>query len=119
VEWGRRNAGRVGACAHGYSGNARDFDDLARGGFLADIHGLLARLGVDRVDWVGTSMGGLLGMLLAASPREIGCGHAPGLMTDEQIAVVARFLDAGTAEARMERECPTPSLRFPFSRPAS
>jgi pimeloyl-ACP methyl ester carboxylesterase len=30
---------------------------------------LLARLDVDEVDWVGTSMGGLLGMLLAAQPN--------------------------------------------------
>jgi pimeloyl-ACP methyl ester carboxylesterase len=36
--------------------------------FLADINALIARLGVKSVDWVGTSMGGLLGMLLAASP---------------------------------------------------
>jgi pimeloyl-ACP methyl ester carboxylesterase len=85
-------------CAHGYSGNARDFDFLARslasgarvicidvagrgesdwlgspleyhfGQFLADIHALLAQLGVKRVDWVGTSMGGLLGLVLASQP---------------------------------------------------
>ena len=36
--------------------------------FLADINALVARLGVESVDWIGTSMGGLLGMLLAASP---------------------------------------------------
>jgi len=83
---------------HGYSGNARDFDDLARtlsqdtrvicvdvagrgesawlrspleyhfGQFLADIDALLTRLRVKRVDWVGTSMGGLLGMMAAARP---------------------------------------------------
>jgi len=83
-------------CAHGYSGNARDFDFLARelsddarvicidvagrgesawlaspmgyhfGQFIADIHSLLAHLEVKEVDWVGTSMGGLLGMMLAA-----------------------------------------------------
>jgi pimeloyl-ACP methyl ester carboxylesterase len=97
-EWGRRGAKRVVLCAHGYSGNARDFDELARSlsrsarvvcpdvagrgesawlgspleynfpQFLADINALIARLGVKNVDWVGTSMGGLLGMLLAASP---------------------------------------------------
>lgn len=85
-------------CVHGYSGNARDFDALARGlaaearvvcpdvagrgesdwlgspleyhfgQFLADLNALIARLGVAQVDWVGTSMGGLLGMLLASSP---------------------------------------------------
>ena len=85
-------------CAHGYSGNARDFDFLARAlavdarvicvdvagrgdsdwlasplaynfpQFLADIHALLDHLGVESVDWVGTSMGGILGMLLASEP---------------------------------------------------
>ena len=85
-------------CAHGYSGNARDFDFIARelaaearvicidvagrgesdwlaspmhyhfGQFLSDINALIAHLGVRKVEWVGTSMGGLLGMLLASQP---------------------------------------------------
>lgn len=37
--------------------------------YLADMAVLLARLDVETVDWVGTSMGGLIGMLLAAQPR--------------------------------------------------
>ncbi|HYC05483.1 MAG TPA: alpha/beta hydrolase [Azospirillaceae bacterium] len=37
--------------------------------YLADMAGLLARLDVESVDWVGTSMGGLIGMLLAAQPN--------------------------------------------------
>lgn len=273
-------------CAHGYSGNARDFDDLARAlavdarvicpdvagrgesawlgspleyhfpQFLSDINALVSRLGVKHVDWVGTSMGGLLGMMLAASPgspvrrlvmndvgaflpmdalraiasnltaparfesleaveahmrhthrewgdltaaqwrrlarhgsrREAdgyrlhydpqitrllqpmpfapglsfwdawykvscpvlllrgehsqvfprsvartmlevkpgaelveipGCGHAPALMSAAQVGRVRRFLAAEPAPARMGRECPPPSPRFPFSRPAS
>ena len=82
-------------CVHGFSRNAHDFDLLAaamaahcrvvcpdmpgRGrsewlspqeyGFplyLADCAALIARLDVDEVDWVGTSMGGLIGMMLAA-----------------------------------------------------
>lgn len=85
-------------CVHGYSGNARDFDYLARDlardmrvvcidvagrgdsdwlrspfeyhfpQFIADIRGVIDQLGVKQVDWVGTSMGGLLGMLLASTP---------------------------------------------------
>ena len=84
---------------HGYSGNARDFDflagELARNArvicpdvagrgesgrlalplsynfpqFLADFRTLLAHAGVDEVDWIGTSMGGLLGLMLAAEAR--------------------------------------------------
>src|SRR5262249_19434904 len=34
--------------------------------YLADMTALIARLDVPRVDWLGTSMGGLIGMLLAA-----------------------------------------------------
>jgi pimeloyl-ACP methyl ester carboxylesterase len=36
--------------------------------YLADMTVLLARLDVDSVDWVGSSMGGLIGMMLAAQP---------------------------------------------------
>jgi pimeloyl-ACP methyl ester carboxylesterase len=86
-------------CAHGYSGNARDFDYLAarlcsdarvvcidfpgRGDsqwlaspleynllqFAADARALIERLGAKQVDWIGTSMGGLVGMLLAGRPN--------------------------------------------------
>jgi pimeloyl-ACP methyl ester carboxylesterase len=37
--------------------------------YCADMAALIARLGVERVDWVGTSMGGLIGMMLAAQPN--------------------------------------------------
>lgn len=36
--------------------------------YLADAAALLARIDAPVVDWVGTSMGGLIGMLLAAQP---------------------------------------------------
>jgi pimeloyl-ACP methyl ester carboxylesterase len=36
--------------------------------YMADMTALLAQLGLARVDWIGTSMGGLIGMFLAASP---------------------------------------------------
>ena len=51
-----------------------DSDPLPRGEmyavprYVADCVTLVARLGVERVDWVGTSMGGLVGMVLAALP---------------------------------------------------
>lgn len=35
----------------------------------ADMNALLARLDVDEVDWVGNSLGGLVGMMLAAQPH--------------------------------------------------
>jgi pimeloyl-ACP methyl ester carboxylesterase len=37
--------------------------------YLADMTALIARLGVAEVDWVGTSMGGLIGLMLAAQPK--------------------------------------------------
>lgn len=36
--------------------------------YLADMTVLLARLEAEAVDWVGTSMGGLIGMMMAAQP---------------------------------------------------
>jgi len=36
--------------------------------YLADVVALIARLDVERVDWLGTSMGGILGMMVAAQP---------------------------------------------------
>lgn len=90
---------RTVVCVHGLTRNGRDFDVLAkelartyrvicpdivgRGKsdwladgagygypqYLADLTVLLARLDVEEVDWVGTSMGGLAGILLAAQPK--------------------------------------------------
>jgi len=36
--------------------------------YLADMNALVARSGAESVQWVGTSMGGLMGMLMAAQP---------------------------------------------------
>lgn len=96
TEWGDHYNPRVLICVHGLTRNGRDFDALAeamsrhyrvicpdvvgRGQssrlrdpaayavpqYAADMVTLIARLGVERVDWVGTSMGGLIGMALAA-----------------------------------------------------
>jgi pimeloyl-ACP methyl ester carboxylesterase len=98
-EWGDSGARDVVVCVHALTRNGRDFDDLARAlaasfrvlcpdmpgrgesEWLADPHdygpatylgtltALIARSGAERVLWVGTSMGGLLGMLMAAQPR--------------------------------------------------
>jgi pimeloyl-ACP methyl ester carboxylesterase len=37
--------------------------------YLLDAAALIARLGVSEVDWVGTSLGAILGMVLAAQPK--------------------------------------------------
>lgn len=36
--------------------------------YCADMAALIARAGAEQVDWVGTSMGGLIGLFLAATP---------------------------------------------------
>lgn len=99
TEWGASDNPRVVACAHGLTRNARDFDLLAqalasdyrvacidfpgRGAsdWLGDSRNYtvecytgvaaawLAALGGEQVHWLGTSMGGLVGIALAAAPR--------------------------------------------------
>lgn len=115
-------------CAHGYSGNGRDFDFLARElsrdarvvcpdiagrgrsawlpgafaynfpQFLADLRALIARLDVESVEWVGTSMGGLLGLLLAAEPRSrisrLVMNDVGGFVPGDALAEIGRSLRA-------------------------
>jgi pimeloyl-ACP methyl ester carboxylesterase len=98
-EWGSGDNEHVVICVHGLTRNGRDFDFLAaqlqsdfrvacpdlpgRGRshwlpvhteyrppvYMSDLTALIARLGVEQVDWIGTSLGGLLGMMLAAQPN--------------------------------------------------
>jgi pimeloyl-ACP methyl ester carboxylesterase len=95
VEWGDPHNPRVLLCVHGLARTGRDFDRLARamsdrfrvvcpdvagrgasdrladpahynvGQYAADLVTLIARLGARRVAWVGTSMGGVVGIALA------------------------------------------------------
>lgn len=96
TEWGQAATPHTVLCVHGLARNSRDFDYLAaaltpdcrvlcmdvagRGDsewldnkadytfttYQADAAAMLARAGSDKLDWVGTSMGGLVGMMLAA-----------------------------------------------------
>lgn len=45
-----------------------DPDEYALPQYCADMNALIARLGVKQVDWVGTSLGGLIGIILAGMP---------------------------------------------------
>ena len=97
-EWGDPQNPNVLLCVHGLSRQGRDFDTLARAlageyrvvcpdvvgrgqsdwladpmgyaipAYVADMVSLLARLNARTVDWVGTSMGGLIGLGVAALP---------------------------------------------------
>ena len=99
TEWGDPRNSRVLICVHALTRNCRDFDFLARAlashyrvvcpdiagrglsdwlkdpagyaipNYVADVVTLIARLDVETVDWVGISMGGLIGMALASMDK--------------------------------------------------
>jgi pimeloyl-ACP methyl ester carboxylesterase len=52
----------------GRSGRLRDANEYALPQYCADINALVARLGAKQVDLVGTSLGGLIGIVLAGQP---------------------------------------------------
>jgi pimeloyl-ACP methyl ester carboxylesterase len=52
----------------GRSGKLLNPDEYALPQYCADLNALIARLGVEQVDFVGTSLGGLIGMVLAGLP---------------------------------------------------
>ena len=73
--------------------------------FIADIRTLLARLEVDEVDWIGTSMGGLLGMMLAAQPgspiKRLVMNDIGAYIPAEALAAISRNLEAPAAFATL------------------
>jgi pimeloyl-ACP methyl ester carboxylesterase len=99
-EWGARENPRVLLCVHGLTRNAMDFaviagslcqewrviavdmpgrgksdwlvnpDDYTYSTYLRDLGALLDHLAIAGVDWLGTSMGGIIGMMMA--------GFSPG-----------------------------------------
>ncbi|HTT12854.1 MAG TPA: alpha/beta hydrolase [Burkholderiaceae bacterium] len=98
VEWGAHDNPKALICVHGLTRVGRDFDRLARAladryrvicpdvvgrgrsdwlrdpngyvlpQYVADMVTLIARLDVETVHWLGTSMGGLIGISLAGQP---------------------------------------------------
>jgi pimeloyl-ACP methyl ester carboxylesterase len=98
-DWGDENNPNVLICVHGLTRNSRDFDYLAkhlsthyriiapdivgRGQsdwlpdpppytleqYINDMGTLLKELHINQVDWLGTSLGGLIGMAMAAAPH--------------------------------------------------
>lgn len=82
--------------------------------YLADMTVLLARLDVEAVDWVGTSMGGLIGMMLAAQPgtpiRRLVVNDVGPFIPKAALERIAgyvgadpRFADLAEAEAYLRR----------------
>jgi len=98
LEWGDPRNKDVLVCVHGLARSSRDFEELARAlcghfrvacpdlagrgdsdrladpalyvvpQYVSDMVTLIARLDAESVNWVGTSLGGLVGMALAAQP---------------------------------------------------
>ena len=98
-QWGSVSNHQHLVCVHGLTRNSHDFDRFAQAmesdyrvtcpdvvgrgrsdwlpvkvdygypQYTADAAALLGRLSTHEVDWVGTSMGGLIGMMLAAQPN--------------------------------------------------
>lgn len=109
-QWGNPSSPAV-FCLHGLTRNGRDFDylaealshdffviapDMAGRGlsdtlqnpalyayptYVADCAALISQLGISKLHWVGTSMGGIVGMMMAALPglmrtltlNDVGC----------------------------------------------
>jgi pimeloyl-ACP methyl ester carboxylesterase len=53
----------------GRSGRLRNPNEYAMPQYCSDMNALLAHAGADKVDWVGTSLGGLIGIVLAGLPE--------------------------------------------------
>jgi pimeloyl-ACP methyl ester carboxylesterase len=53
----------------GLSGKLRNPSEYALPQYCADMNALVARLGSEKVDFVGTSLGGLIGIVLAGMPE--------------------------------------------------
>jgi pimeloyl-ACP methyl ester carboxylesterase len=126
LEWAGGDALPPVICVHGLTRNARDFaalaaalaparrvlalDVLGRGDsdwartpalyaypqYCNDAAALIARSGADAVDWVGTSMGGLIGLMLAALPgspiRRLVLNDVGPFIPAAAIADIARHL---------------------------
>jgi pimeloyl-ACP methyl ester carboxylesterase len=55
----------------GRSGKLRNPNEYALPQYCADMNALVARLGTEQVDFIGTSLGGLIGMVLAGMPGNL------------------------------------------------
>jgi pimeloyl-ACP methyl ester carboxylesterase len=144
TEWPGPAAAPTLLCVHGLTRNGRDFDIIAaalsahfrvicpdmpgRGQsdwlpraedynyplYLADVTALIARLDVAEIAWLGTSMGGIIGMLLAALPgspiRRLVINDIGAVIAKEGLARIASyvgqdpsFADVDTLEASLRR----------------
>ncbi|MDK9720285.1 MAG: alpha/beta hydrolase [Rhodospirillales bacterium] len=82
--------------------------------YMADMASLIARLDVEEVDWLGTSMGGLVGLLLAAQPmtpiKRLILNDVGAVLSGSALARIAGYVgsrplfpDIETAEAHFRK----------------
>lgn len=126
LEWGDPRNREVLLCVHGLTRTGRDFDEVARAlcgqfrvvcpdvagrgdserlpdpmlygvpQYVGDMVTLVARLDVEGVSWLGTSMGGLIGMALAAQPgspvKRLALNDAGPLITRVSLERIASYV---------------------------
>lgn len=147
TEWGDPANDRVVICVPGLTRRSRDFDFFARAledryrvvcvdlpgrgasdwladpaeyqpaRYAQDMATLIARLNAPSVDWVGTSLGGLVGMILAVQPKSplarlvlVDIGAYIGKPALDRIASYVgadpHFSDLAALEAYLREICP-------------
>ena len=136
TEWGAPDNPRVLICVHGLTRNGRDFDMLAQAvaadfrvvcpdvvgrgrssrlrdpsgygipQYVADMVTLIARLDVDSVHWLGTSMGGMIGMALAAQEstpvRRLLLNDVGPVITSESLERIATYVGTDPTWASLD-----------------
>ena len=146
-DWGNSQAAETVFCVHGLTRNGRDFDILAKNlasdyrvlcldvagrgksdwhedpelynypQYVADVAHLIGKLGLIKIHFIGTSMGGIIGMMLAnAFPNllktltlnDIGClVEAAGLKRISAYIGETIFATRAEAEAELCKRCST------------
>ena len=149
LEWGHPANPNVLVCVHGLTRNGRDFDFLARylaphyrvvcpdvvgrgqsdwlpvkadyaiPTYVADMVTLIARLDVPSVHWLGTSMGGLIGMVLASLPgspiQRLILNDVGPMVTAASIARIAEYVGQDPLFATLEEaEAYVRAVSVPF-----
>ena len=136
VEWGDPRNRDALICVHGLTRSSRDFDELARAlcgqfrvvcpdlagrgdsdrladpmlyvvpQYVADMVTLVARLDAESVSWLGTSLGGLVGMALAAQPgtpvKKLVLNDAGPVVAHAALERIANYVGKTPAFASLE-----------------
>ena len=151
TEWGAPDNPRLLLCVHGLTRNGRDFDRLAKAlsahyrvvcpdvvgrgqsgrlrdpagytvpQYLNDMVTLIARLNVDSLHWLGSSMGGLIGMALAGldnTPiRRLILNDVGPLITTESLERIATYVGSDPTWASFaEAQAYVQEISAPFGR---